>query len=44
MYLFDPADTIDKIHVASLEPITKAAIRIIESVAGRTAAQLRGDT
>jgi hypothetical protein len=41
MYLFDPADTIDKIHVPSLEPVTRAAIRIIESVAGRTAAQLR---
>lgn len=44
MYLFDPADTIDKIHVQSLEPVTRAAIRIIESVAGRTAAQLRGCT
>lgn len=42
MYLFDPAGTIDKIHVPSLEPVTRAAIRIIESVAGRTAAQLRG--
>ena len=43
MYLFDPADTIDKIHVPSLEPVTRAAIRIIESVAGRTAAELRGN-
>lgn len=42
MYLFDPQDTIDKIHVPSLEPVTRAVIRIIESVAGRTAAQLRG--
>jgi hypothetical protein len=41
MYLFDPQDTIDKIHVPSLEPVTRAVIRIIESVAGRTAAQLR---
>jgi hypothetical protein len=42
MYLFDPQDTIDKIHVPSLEPVSRAVIRIIESVAGRTAAQLRG--
>jgi peptidase M28-like protein len=41
MYLFDAADTIDKIHVPSLEPVTRAAIRIIESVRGRTAAGLR---
>jgi hypothetical protein len=41
MYLFDSADTIDKVHVPSLEPVTRAAIRIIESVRGRTAAELR---
>jgi hypothetical protein len=41
MYLFDAEDTIDKIHVPSLEPVTRAAIRIIESVRGRSAAQLR---
>ncbi len=41
MYLFDSADTVDKIHVPSLEPVSRAAIRIIESVRGRTAAQLR---
>jgi Peptidase family M28 len=41
MYLFDAADTIDKIHVPSLEPVTRAAIRIIESLRGRTAAELR---
>ncbi len=41
MYLFDAADTIDKIHVPSLEPVTRVAIRIIESLRGRTAAELR---
>jgi hypothetical protein len=41
MYLFDSADRIDKVHVPSLEPVTRAAIRIIESVRGRTAAELR---
>ena len=41
MYLFDSADTIDKIHVPSLEPVTRAVIRIIESVRGRRAADLR---
>ena len=41
MYLFDAEDTIDKIHVPSLEPLTRTVIRIIESVRGRSAAQLR---
>jgi hypothetical protein len=41
MYLFDAEDTIDKIHVPSLEPLTRAVIRIIESVRGRSAAHLR---
>jgi hypothetical protein len=41
MYLFDSADTLDKVHVPSLEPVTRAAIRIIESTAGRSAAELR---
>jgi len=41
MYLFDAEDTIDKIHVPSLQPVTRAVIRIIESVRGRSAAQLR---
>ncbi len=41
MYLFDSADTIDKVHVPSLEPVTRAAVRIVESVRGRTAAELR---
>jgi hypothetical protein len=42
MYLFDSADTADKIHRPSLEPVTRAAVRIIESLRGRTAAGLRG--
>jgi hypothetical protein len=41
MYLFDSADTIDKIHVPSLEPVTRAVIRIIDSLRNRTAADLR---
>ncbi len=41
MYLFDSADRIDKVHAPSLEPVTRAAIRIIGSVRGRTAAELR---
>jgi hypothetical protein len=44
MYLFDAQDTIDKIHVPSLEPISRAVIDIIKSLSGRTAAQLRGDS
>ncbi len=42
MYLFDAQDTIDKVHVPSLEPVTRATIGIIRSLAGRTAADLRG--
>ena len=34
-YLFDPADTLDKVHVPSLEPITKAVINIIEQLKNR---------
>jgi len=41
MYLFDAEDTIDKVHMPSLEPVTRAVIRIIESVRGRSAAELR---
>ena len=42
MYLFDSQDTVDKIHEPSLEPVTGAAIRIIEWTRGRTAKGLRG--
>ena len=41
MYLFDSADTIDKIHVDSLEPVGRATVRIVESTRGRTAAEVR---
>jgi hypothetical protein len=41
MYLFDPQDTPDKIHEASLEPVTRAAIRIIDWTRGRSAKELR---
>ena len=42
-YLFDSQDTLDKIHRPSLVPVTRAAIRIIESTRGVTAAQMRAD-
>jgi hypothetical protein len=42
-YLFDVRDTLDKVHAPSLEPITRAAIRIVEATAGRSAADLRGE-
>ncbi len=41
MYLFDAQDTPDKVHEASMEPVTRAAIRIIYSTRGTTAAQMR---
>lgn len=41
VYLFDACDTLDKVHQPSLEPLTRATIRIIESVRGRSAAELR---
>jgi hypothetical protein len=40
-YLFDAMDTLDKIHRPSLVPITRAAIRIVESTAGISAAEMR---
>ncbi|HWQ28688.1 MAG TPA: M28 family peptidase, partial [Dehalococcoidia bacterium] len=40
-YLFDAMDTLDKIHRPSLVPVTRAAIRIIESTAGVSAASMR---
>ena len=40
-YLFDSCDTMDKIHRPSLVPVTRAAIRIIESTAGISAAEMR---
>lgn len=41
MYLFDSADTLDKVHRPSLVPLTRAAIRIIASTSGRSAAAVR---
>jgi hypothetical protein len=29
LYLFDPRDTTDKVHVPSLEPVSRAAARMI---------------
>jgi hypothetical protein len=40
-YLFDSQDTMDKIHRPSLLPLTRAAIRLVEWTAGRSAASLR---
>jgi hypothetical protein len=40
-YLFDAMDTLDKIHKPSLEPITRWAIRMVESTAGISAQQMR---
>ncbi|GAA4468987.1 hypothetical protein GCM10023170_083670 [Phytohabitans houttuyneae] len=34
MYLFDPADTMDKVHEASLEPLTRAVARIVQGTEG----------
>jgi hypothetical protein len=41
MYLFDSRDTLDKVHEASLVPITRAMIRILEGLRGLGPASLR---
>jgi hypothetical protein len=41
-YLFDSMDTMDKIHRPSLVPVTRAAVRIVESTRGVSAAEMRG--
>jgi hypothetical protein len=41
VYLFDPQDTLDKVHQPSLEPIARAVVRILADTAGRTAAEVR---
>lgn len=41
MYLFDSCDTLDKIHVASLEPVGRAVTEIIDATAGVSAAAMR---
>jgi hypothetical protein len=40
-YLFDSVDTPDKVHEASLVPITRAVIDIIEALEDETPASLR---
>lgn len=40
-YLFDEMDTLDKIDRGGLEPLGRATIRIVESTAGVSAAELR---
>lgn len=40
-YLFDKADTLDKVDQASLVPLTRATIRIVDSTAGISAADMR---
>ncbi len=40
-YLFDSQDTLDKIHRPSLVPVTRAAVRVIESTTGVTASAMR---
>ena len=40
-YLFDTSDTMDKIHQESFVPVTQAVIRIINSLRGFTAKELR---
>lgn len=40
-YLFDAMDTLDKVHRPSLVPVTRAAIRIIDSTAAISAAAMR---
>ena len=41
MYLFDSRDTLDKVHEASLEPVSRSVVQIIDSTAGVTATQMR---
>ena len=43
-YLYDASDTLDKIHRQSLVPLTRAAIRIIASTHGMSAAAMREST
>ena len=40
-YLFDAMDTVDKIDEDNLVPLTRAAIRIVASTAGVSAAAMR---
>ncbi len=40
-YLFDPADTMDKVDHESLDKVSRAAFDIVESTTGRSARQMR---
>jgi hypothetical protein len=40
-YLFDPADTVDKVDTANLAPLTRATIRIVDSTRGVSPAAMR---
>ena len=40
-YLFDPADTLDKVDTAHLVPLTRAAIRIIDATRGVSPTAMR---
>jgi hypothetical protein len=42
-YLFDEADTLDRIDRTNLAALTRAAIRIVVSTAGRSAASMRAE-
>ena len=42
-YLFDEMDTLDKVDRASLVPLTRAAIRLVDFTRGRSAAAMRGE-
>lgn len=43
VYLFDEADTLDKVHEPSLVPLTGATIDIVNAMAGHSAASLRDE-
>ncbi|HKX71507.1 MAG TPA: hypothetical protein VJM75_09780 [Acidimicrobiales bacterium] len=42
-YLFDEMDTLDKVDQDNLESLSRATIRIVDSTAGVSAAELRAD-
>ena len=42
-FLFDSMDTLDKIHRPTLVPLTRAAVRVIESTTGVSAAVMRSE-
>lgn len=41
MYLFDAQDTLDKIHAATLVPLTRAVARLVRATEGSTAGSFR---